>query len=139
MSKRKKKPLPPYWSYVKNILREYPTLKRIIETPLDVKLTANYTGMPGGSGVSDPTANAVIHDLHPHQQRKYDAVEAAIRRTGRTHPDTAKTRLDIIRLVYFEGKYNVGGAAMQVHVHFNTATTYQADFIRMVAEELDLP
>ena len=139
MGKKRKKTAPPWRGYVKAILREYPVLKKLIETPLETKITANYTGMPGGSGTSDPTANAVIHDLHPHEQRKYDAIEAAIRETKVRHPETAQTRLDIIRLVYFENKYSVAGAAIQVNVHFNTATTYQGEFIRLVAEELDLP
>ena len=139
MGKRKKKKLPPYWSYVKSILREYPVLKRMMETPLEPKVTQSYTGMPGGSGVSDPTANAVVHDLHPHEMRKYEAIEAAILETKVQFPDTAQPRLDIIRLVYFEDKYNIAGAALQVNVHFNTATHYVSAFIRMVAEELDLP
>lgn len=152
-----KKGREPYWNYVKNIIRQYPALKRKIETPLDPRYTrgagTKYInidkdgkkeeclsfegGMAGGN--SSPVERCVIHDLPPKEQRRFDAVDNAIIKTKEQHPDDWKPRMDIIDLVYFKGTHTIAGAAMKVGCHSNTAGAWQAQFIRLVADELDLP
>lgn len=153
----KKKAREPYWSYVKHVIRQYPALKKKLETPLEPRLTGgsgtsylamgpdgtlesrlSYEGRASG-GVSSPVEKCVIHDLPPKEQRRFDAVDNAIRITKERHPDDWKCRLQVIDMVYFGGTHTIAGAAMKVCCHPNTAGTWQAEFIRIVADELDLP
>ena len=152
-----RKAKPEWWNYVKKIIRQYPALKRRLDTPLEPRFTGgsgtsyaaigpdgkpemrvSFDGRPSG-GVSNPVERCVIHDLPPKQQRRFDAVDNAIIKTKQGHPDDWKPRMAIIDLVYFQGTHTIAGAAMKVGCHVNTAGTWQAEFIRIVAEELDLP
>lgn len=128
----------PYWSYVKTIIREYPALKKERDTPRETKITATYDGVGHGSGVSDPTANAVVHDLSREKTRKLEAIEQAISETKRIH-DNWDIRLKIIDLVYWRKTATIYGASQMVYVNVNTAASYQADFVKLVARYLDLP
>lgn len=154
---KKRQTREPYWNYVKQIIREFPILKKMLETPLEPK----YGGIRGTPYVnigpdgkienglsfegrssgppSSPVERCVIHDLPPKEQRKFDAVDNAIRRTKEMHPSDWKPRLQIIELVYFKGTHTLAGAAIKVGCHPNTAGAWQSEFIRLVADELDLP
>lgn len=157
MQEQAKREKPAWWNYVKKIIRQYPELKRKIDTPLEPRMSGNsgtayaaigpdgrieqrvsFEGRPSG-GVSSPVERCVIHDLPPREQRRFDAVDNAIRRTKVIYPHDYKPRLRIIELVYFKGTRTLAGAAIEVGCHENTAGKYSADFIRLVAEELDLP
>lgn len=157
MTEQRRKEKPEWWNYVKKVMRQYPALKRRIETPLEPRLggstgtpyvsigpdgkiesCVSFEGRPSG-GVSSPVERCVIHDLPPNLQRRFDAVDNAIIRTKAIFPHDYKPRLKIIDLVYFQGTHTIAGAALKVGCHENTAGKYSADFIRLVAEELDLP
>ena len=134
-----KKPRAPWWGYVKSIISEYPRIKKEIETPLEPTITANIGGGGGRSStVSSPVERAVIHDVCPQKQRKYDAVETAIQKTKQLCKDY-EDRLTVIELVYWKKTHKIPGAAMQIYVHPNTAGRFSSEFIRLVAEELELP
>ncbi|MEA4922176.1 MAG: hypothetical protein VB031_02275 [Eubacteriaceae bacterium] len=128
----------PYWSYVKSIIRDYPRLRAEINRIREPRVTSRMGGSGGGSGISNPTMDAVIHDLPPREQKKYDAVENAIERTEQLHPDTVKERMMIIDLVYWRQTHTIEGAAMRVPCHRNVAGNWQAEFIRIIADELEL-
>lgn len=132
-------------------------LKRMLETPLEPKLggcagtpytivgkngeketALSFDGRPSGLP-SSPVEQCVIHDLPPQKQRRFDAVDNAIRRTKEMHPSDYKLRLAIIDLVYFKGTNTIAGAALKVGCHPNTAGAWQSEFIRIVADELELP
>lgn len=133
MSKR-----PSWWGYVKAIIKEYPALKTAIETPLEPRITPNYdSNGSSGNSISRPTENAVIHNLPEQQQRKYDAVEAALQET-KTLND-AEERILAIELVYFKRTHTLEGTAALLGRHYNTIYRWNGDFIRKVAEALDLP
>lgn len=136
-----KREKPEWWNYVKKIMRQYPQLKQKIETPLPPKMGGSSGGGEGkpSGGVSSPVERCVIHDLPPKEQRRFDAVDNAIQRTKKIYPHDYKPRMMIIDLVYFSGTHTLAGAALKVGCHENTAGKYSADFIRLVAEELDLP
>lgn len=138
-------------------MREYPQLKHMLETPLEPKLggcagtpytivgkngeremALSFEGRPSGPPGS-PVERCVIHDLPPQKQRRFDAVDNAIRRTKERHPSDYKPRLELIDLVYFKKTHTLAGAAIKVGCHPNTAGAWQAEFIRMVADELELP
>lgn len=127
----------PYWYYVKSIIKEYPVLEKELATPLSPRLCATLEPSTGRK-TANPTQDCVIHDLPPKQQRKYDAVSNAILKTRLTHPKTAADRLKVIDMVYWKQSHTVAGAAMKVPCHRNIAGKWQGDFIRLVAEELDL-
>lgn len=135
MSKRKRVP---YWNYVRSIIQQYPALKKERDTPLSPKITQSYGAIGHGSGISDPTANAVVHDLPREKMRKLEAIEQAMAETKRVH-DNWEIRLKIIEYVYWRRITTVYGAAQMVYVHENTASKYNSDFIRLVAKYLDLP
>ena len=132
-------------------------LKRMLETPLEPKLggcagtpytivgkngeketALSFDGRPSGLP-SSPVEQCVIHDLPPQKQRRFDAVDNAIRRTKEMHPSDYKQRLAIIDLVYFKGTNTIAGAALKVGCHPNTAGAWQSEFIRIVADEPELP
>lgn len=129
----------PYWTYVKSIIKEYPELKKEMAKPLEARVTS-FFGYGGGRGsqVSDPTMNCVIHDLPPKKQRKYDAIKLAVEKTKVLHPIDADQRLMIIDLVLWRKSHTLEGAAMRVPCHRNVAGNWQGEFIKLVAEELDL-
>ena len=133
---RTKREKPAWWNYVKKVIREYPELRRRMETPLEPRVTGSGYG---SGGASSPVERCVIHDLPPKEQRRFEAVDTAIQETKALHPDDWEPRMGIIDLVYFRGTHTIAGAAMQVGCHENTAGKWQAEFIRLVAEELDLP
>ena len=128
----------PYWSYVKAIIKEYPALKKQLNRPLEQRITAHFDNGGRGSRVSNPTQDCVIHDLPPKLQRKYDAISGAIEKTKMLYPDNAQERLQVINLVYWKQSHTIEGAAMRIPCHRNVAGHWQGDFIRMVADELDL-
>lgn len=154
---RTKREKPAWWNYVKKVIREYPELRRRMETPLEPRVTGSagirykttgadgeteegvLFGGYGSGGTSSPVEKCVIHDLPPKEQRRFEAVDTAIQETKALHPDDWEPRMGIIDLVYFRGTHTIAGAAMQVGCHENTAGKWQAEFIRLVAEELDLP
>ena len=129
----------PYWSYVKTIIKEYPDLKKQVAIPLEQRVTS-FIGLDGGKSgqISDPTQSCVIHDLPPREQRKLEAIEGAIQKTKMQHPADAELRLKVINLVYWKKSHTIEGAAMKVPCHRNVAGSWQGEFIRLVADELDL-
>lgn len=134
------KPKHPYWSYVKSILKDYPRVKKEVETPLDPRITPIYGVNIHKTGeISNPTQDCVIHDVPEKDQVRYDAVNNAIRRTINDHPDDADARLLIVDLVYFKKTHTIEGAGMRAHTSKSNAGRWQAEFIRIVADELNLP
>ena len=130
----------PWWNYVKYIIREYPELKREMETPRETRITSRICGNGyGGEGNSSPVERAVIHDLSPQKQRKYDAVLWAIEQTKEQNKYDYDVRMKIIEMVYFQNKKTIVGAALAVGCATSTAGAWQGEFIRLVAEALDLP
>ena len=129
----------PYWTYVKTIIKEYLDLKKKLAIPLEQRVTS-FIGLDGGKNglISDPTQACVIHDLPPREQRKLEAIEGAIQKTKKQHPEDAELRLKVISLVYWKKSHTIEGAAMKVPCHRNVAGNWQGEFIRLVADELDL-
>lgn len=132
--------LPPWWTYVKHILTEYPALCGELEEKKNPHITAKYKEYIKGKGlISRPVEQLVTVELSPNKQKKYEAVTKAILLTREMYPENAENRLKIIEWVYFTKEYTVNGAAMQIPCHLNTASRWQADFIRLVADILQLP
>ena len=131
------KPRELWWSYVKNVIRRYPyyqaELKRIKSMPVTTRFDANAVG---NKRVYRKTESIALRELPPKDQRHYDAVDKAIRKTK--HMRDGNLRCRLIELTYFTGKYNMQGAAMAIHVSYMTARRWHVDFVRLVAENLGL-
>lgn len=131
---------PPWWSYVKHIVEEYPALCRELEKLKEQKVTGTYGERVSLKGrVCRPVETTACKTLSPNKQKKYEAVKKAIDNTKKRYPESAVHRLKMIQLVYFDKKYTIAGAAMRIPCHVNTAGHWHCDFIRLVAENLELP
>lgn len=131
------KPRYDWWSYVKGMIRRYPELcakeKALRETCLSPKLS----GQPGGKGrASDPTADAAIRELPEINRRELESVRKAIEETRLL--DTGEERLRMIRLVFWERKYTLEGAANKLHRCKRAIVQWHGEFIYKVAENFGL-
>ena len=125
------KPHYDWWGYVKGMIRRYPALKDELSGLRSTSETANYSGMPGGSGPSRTTELTAIRELPTNKQREYEAVRRAIATTERYRD--GQDRLKVIRLVFWDGTHTLEGAALQVPCSFWTAQNWHCEFIRLVA------
>ncbi|MBQ4347441.1 MAG: hypothetical protein IJC39_03230 [Firmicutes bacterium] len=130
MSKDKKRQ-EDWWLYVKRIVCSYPEILKE-ERELAGSISSPFTGTRRKSRMQNE-----VFELERNKKRRLDAVEYAIFET-RKLPD-ANARLTVIKLVLFDGTHNLAGAAMKAGCAEITAGRWQAKFLRMVAEYLDLP
>lgn len=120
-----------WWSYVKDMIRRYPDLKRRYIELHSVSLSAPINGMPRGGRVSKPTEGAALRALPNTDQREYDAVRRALSTTKRAKNGADQLRL--IKLVFWEG-YTISQAATKMHYGERTAREWHRMFIRLVAK-----
>ena len=126
-----------WWEYTKRIIRSYPALRRKAESVGDIPCTPAYGASGSHSSGGSPVERAVVDRLTDKEQRRYDAVRAAISAT-----ETMKhghQRMELIDRVYWKRSHTLYGAAMCVPVSERTAHTWNAEFIRLVEKYLDLP
>ena len=126
-----------WWEYTKRIIRSYPALCRKAESVGDIPCTPAYGASGGHSGGGSPVERAVVDRLTDKEQRRYDAVQAAISETERMKH--GHQRMELIDRVYWKRSHTLYGAAMCVPVSERTAHTWNAEFIRLVEKYLDLP
>lgn len=125
-----------WWGYVKNMIRAYPGLKKEYDDLHEQSVTPNLSGMPGGGEVSRGTENIALRELSGPNQAEYDAVRKTIAITE--HMRTGADRLKLMDLVFWKNSHTLQGAAMVVHVSYDTAINYHGDFIMMAAYFRDL-
>ena len=124
--------------YTKRIIRSYPALSRKAESVGDMPCTPAYGTDGGHSGAAgNPVERAVVDRLTDKEQRRYDAVQAAIEETECMKH--GHQRMELIDRVYWKRSHTLYGAAMCVPVSERTAHTWNAEFIRLVEKYLDLP
>lgn len=127
-----------WWDYTKKIIRSYPRLKRKLQGTGSPAVTASYGLSCGhGSEVGRPVERAGFGRLTDKEQRRYDAVAAAIRETEGMK--NGSDRLELVRRVYWDRSHTLCGAAMKIHVSEITAKRWNAQFIRSVEKFLNLP
>ena len=120
-----------WWGYVKNMIRAYPSLKKEYDDLHEQSVTPNLSGMPGGGEVSRGTENIALRELSGPNQAEYDAVRKAIAITE--HMRTGADRLKLMDLVFWKNSHTLQGAAMVIHVSYETAVEYHRDFIMVAA------
>lgn len=126
-----------WWEYTKRIIRSYPALCRKAESVGDIPCTPAYGASGGHSGGGSPVERAVVDRLTDKEQRRYDAVRAAISETEVMKH--GRQRMELIDRVYWKRSHTLYGAAICVPVSERTAHTWNAEFIRIVEKYLDLP
>lgn len=125
-----------WWSYVKGMIRRYPTLKEQYADLHSQSMTANYSGMPRSGGVSRGTETVAVRELPGTKQREYEAVRRAIEQTEQY--SNGRERLKVIKLVFWDRSHTLEGAAMVVPCHYKTAQGWSNTFIRLVAKKYGL-
>lgn len=123
-----------WWAYVKDMIRRYPALSQEYADLHMQSITADYSGMPHGSGGETRTVeNLAMRELPHNAQREYEAVRAAIARTKVLSNGT--DRLKIIDLVFWRRSHTLEGAAASIPVSYRQAQRYHAEFILLVAQK----
>lgn len=75
-------------------------------------------------------------ELNGLEKREQEAVQAAIYATERMV--NGEKRLEVVRLVLWDGTYTIDGAALMIHCDRATAARWQRAFFEMVARNRDL-
>ncbi len=130
------KPRYDWWPYIKGMIRRYPALAAEYEELKQTKITTQFSGMPHGAGISDPTAAAALRQMSTVNQIEYSAVHNAIE-TTKTYRD-GEARIKVIKLVYWDRTHRLVGAAMEVHSSEPTVIRWHGEFIRLVAQNFGL-
>lgn len=113
---------------------DYPKLQRDLRDIQAQSVTPNLSGMPGGGEPGRSTEDAALRQLPYAQQRRLDAVEQAVSISSNLTSGLSRVRL--IELVYFQRKYTIEGAAMQIPCSVQTAWTWNNDFLLLVWSRL---
>lgn len=131
------KPRYDWWSYVKGMIRRYPELCARQEELRRTSLSPDLSGMPHGHGkISDPVADAALRELPEINRREMEAVSKAIEETKNL--DTGEERIKMIRMVYWDRKYTLEGAAYRISISDITAKRWNGAFIKSVAKSFGL-
>ena len=119
-----------WWSFALAMIRGYPERSLKLKRIHQQKTTADITGMPRSGGTSRTTEGVALRQLPLAEQRKYEAVHTAIRRTG--YLKESKLRMGVVRMTLW-GSYKLGGAALVLNISESTAQLYRWDFVMMTA------
>lgn len=131
------KPRYPWWGYVKNMIRAYPSHKLEYEALHTQSMAIDMSGMPrGGGGASRTLENLAIRELPATKQREYEAVRRAVEAIRKLQ--NGKEWNMIIDLVYWKNSHTLAGAAAAVGYSEDRVKQLHGDFIRMVARNYGL-
>lgn len=111
--------------------RDYPGLKRAREDLRQARITPSFEANISHQGSpSRSTEAAALRELPPAQARRLEAVERALTLTkGLTSgPD----RLRLVRMVYFDRRKTLEGAALEIPCSVQTAQTWNHEFLLVV-------
>lgn len=125
-----------WWPYVKGMIRRYPALREQYADLHTQPMAANYNSMPHPGGTSRSTEDVAVRELPTAQQREYEAVRRAIEQTGR-YPN-GRQRLAVVKMVLWDRRYTLEGAARMVPCAWRTAAQWHGDFIKLVAKNYGL-
>lgn len=124
-----------WWSFALAMIRKYPARSQKLKVLRQQNVTASVSGMPRSGGVSRTAEVIALRELPKHEQRKYEAVHAAILRTESMKE--SRLRMDVIRKTLW-GNYRIAGAAYALNISDSTAQLYRWDFVMMVGVAYDL-
>ncbi len=124
------KPRKRWWGYVRNMIRDYPTLKQIrSRTGPPITLVESSTGR---------TIQALpINRMSPEDQKALDAVESALAETAASPGGSRKQKL--IHLMYWaDRRLTAKSAAEHLGISEITAKRWHGEFVRRVARHCAL-
>ena len=125
------KPRYRWWGFIRNVIRDYPILKRDLDELRSQSVTANLSGMPRGGGSGRTIEAVALRCLPADDQKMYDAVARAIEMT-RLRPD-GKERLDLITMMYWSPRpITAKSSALLLHISERTAKRWHGNFVRLV-------
>ena len=120
---------------VERALRVYPYLKAAKQAAQAQSVTPSYSGMPRGGGTSRSTENAALRHFSPQEEKLLNAVDRAITEISR-HRDGAEV-LQIVKMVDFDRRYTITGAALVLHMSEHTARRRRSRFVDLVGKYMD--
>lgn len=123
------KPRYNWWSFALAIIRDYPMRCSQLKNLRQAGTAQEKNGTPTGAGPSRATENIALRQLPPQEQREYEAVHKALRRTAAMK--AGKVRQEIIKLTMWKG-YTIAGAALMVHETDYTVRRYRWQFVMLV-------
>ena len=121
----------PWWSYVKQIIRDYPDNRKRFESEKIQTLVPSYSGMAvAHRDISRTTENLALRELPTTKQREFEAVRLACETMQKKA--NGELIIKLIDLVFWKQSHTIAGAAMKVHVSYATAKRWHKAFIIMV-------
>lgn len=124
-----------WWGYVKAVVRAYPGYKAELERLKACSITPNYNATGGGSTASRKTETIALRQLPEKEQKKFEAVQEALKQTNRQC--NGQWRCRMIELVYFRKSHTLQGAAQECHISYATARLWHREFINLVARRME--
>lgn len=115
--------------------RDYPSLKHALEALRQVRITPSMEPHRGQGSPARSTEAAALRELPPAQARRLEAVENALAVTAKmaSGPD----RLRLARMVYFDRRKTLEGAAMEIPCSPRTAQGWNSDFLLLIYGSLE--
>lgn len=129
------KPREGWWSYAKWMLRKYPERIRELEE-LRARGPGEHTGGKPQGGKPRPTENMALRELPASRQRELDAVRIAM--DAQSLRTNGELRRELVRLVYWEQSHTLSGAAMRLHISYDTARQWNKEIIYSVGRAAGL-
>lgn len=129
------KPREGWWSYAKWMLRKYPERCRELEELRSQGRGDKSGGRPQG-GKPRPTETLALRELPPNRQRELDAVRIAM--DAQSLRSNGELRRELVRLVYWEQSHTLSGAAMRLHISYDTARQWNKEIIYSVGRAAGL-
>ena len=123
------------WHFiVLRVLRNYPELYKRREQLRSQSITASYSGVPGGGGVSRKTESTALRQLSPREESDLDAVLATIRTAGKWRD--GETALRMIELVDWQQTHTIRGAEIALFLGEDTGKNLRSRFINELAKNM---
>ena len=128
-------PRPKWNAYVWEMVDMYPELKRELEA-MKTQGGSGFGSSSYSGKISDPTADLALRELDPLLQKKFDAVDKAIRTVE--HWKFGDKQLEIVRLVHWRKSHTIIGAGRKVGLKQDLAYLLHSQFMREVAKNFGL-
>lgn len=127
------KPRYRWWGFARRMIRDYPSLRYNLNLLHEQKVTADISGMPGGSGTNRTVETLALLQLPEDDQKVYDAVTKAVEIIS-LRPDS-DSKLKLITMMYWSDKPTTAkSVAPRLHISEATAKRWHGEFVRLVGE-----
>lgn len=129
-----RKPADTWRRRARDAAHAYPGLKAAERELREVRITARLDAIPGSGSPGRSTEAAALRELPRRERAQLEAVEKALRCMATL--TNAEERLAVVRMVFFERRYTLAGAAMQIPCSTKTAQGWSDDFLLLIISYL---